>query len=71
MRWTRLAAAAVLASMTIAARAAEPGVTGLWLTDDRLGAVEIKACGDSLCGQIYWMKPPESALLVLKTPSGC
>ena len=33
-------------------------VTGLWLTDDGEGVVEITPCGELLCGRIVWLKEP-------------
>jgi uncharacterized protein (DUF2147 family) len=35
------------------AAASDAGVTGIWMTDDGDGAVEIRACGKDLCGYIY------------------
>jgi uncharacterized protein (DUF2147 family) len=39
-----------------ASRAAE--VTGVWMTDDGEGAVEIERCGDKRCGRLVWLKTP-------------
>ncbi|MEP6762615.1 MAG: DUF2147 domain-containing protein [Sporichthyaceae bacterium] len=44
-----------------AASALTPDVTGIWLTDDGEGAVEIRPCGDARCGQIVWLKQPLDA----------
>lgn len=33
-------------------------LAGIWLDDEAKGGVEIKPCGDSLCGNIVWMKQP-------------
>lgn len=33
-------------------------VTGLWMTDDGEGAVQIDACGSMRCGRIVWLKDP-------------
>lgn len=33
-----------------------PDITGVWITDDGLGAVEIAPCGEKRCGRIVWMK---------------
>ena len=40
-------------------KAADPfaAVEGIWMTEDRDGAVELYACGDALCGKFYWLKP--------------
>jgi uncharacterized protein (DUF2147 family) len=35
------------------AGANDSGVTGVWMTDDGDGAVEIRPCGKDLCGYIY------------------
>ena len=32
--------------------------TGVWLTESKKAHVEIKACGEALCGQIVWLKEP-------------
>src|SRR5689334_11726073 len=34
-------------------------ITGLWLTDDGTGAIEIRPCGAQRCGHIAWMKDPK------------
>lgn len=40
-------------------RAAAPeDITGLWLTDDGEGAIEIRPCGEQRCGRIAWSKNP-------------
>jgi uncharacterized protein (DUF2147 family) len=33
-------------------------VTGVWMTDDGQGAVEIAPCGDRRCGRLVWLKTP-------------
>ncbi len=33
-------------------------VTGVWMTDDGEGAVEIRPCGEQRCGRIVWLKQP-------------
>jgi uncharacterized protein (DUF2147 family) len=43
--------------MLIRLAAAEPGQPqGVWLTEDRGGAVEIYDCGERLCGRIVWQQ---------------
>jgi uncharacterized protein (DUF2147 family) len=44
------------------AAASDSSVTGIWTTDDGDGAVEIRPCGQNLCGYIY-------AILRLPDPS--
>ena len=35
-----------------------PPLVGLWIDHTGRGAVEIKPCGNSLCGHIAWLKEP-------------
>lgn len=51
------------AAPTGAAGASPPpaGPLGVWLDDTGRGAVEIKACGNNLCGHIYWLQEPLAA----------
>lgn len=37
---------------------ASSGVEGVWYDDTGQGAVEIRRCGDRLCGHIVWLKDP-------------
>jgi uncharacterized protein (DUF2147 family) len=46
--------AALTLSPAIATAATDP--SGVWLDDKGRGAVEIKPCGDSLCGYVVWVK---------------
>jgi uncharacterized protein (DUF2147 family) len=48
-------AAVVLASGSASA-ASDP--TGVWVNDTGRGAIEIKQCGDGLCGHVVWVKDP-------------
>ena len=32
---------------------------GIWLTEDKEGAVQIYPCGTALCGRLYWIKPSD------------
>jgi uncharacterized protein (DUF2147 family) len=43
----------------IAAGQGGVGVTGRWLTQDGKGVIDIAACGNSICGRIDWMNPPD------------
>ena len=46
-------------SAASAASAVQPrDVTGVWVTDDGEGAVEIERCGDKRCGHLVWLKTP-------------
>lgn len=51
------AALGVFADLTPASAQAGPEL-GVWVDDTGKGAVEIKPCGDKLCGFIYWLKEP-------------
>ena len=35
-----------------------PAISGIWLDDESKGGVEIKPCGEQLCGNIIWLKQP-------------
>lgn len=57
---------AVLAALAGGVAFAEPGlaappedISGIWLTDDGEGGIEIRPCGDQRCGRIAWMKDPK------------
>jgi uncharacterized protein (DUF2147 family) len=39
--------------------AAASEITGVWMTDDGEGAIEIRPCGEERCGRIAWMKIPK------------
>jgi uncharacterized protein (DUF2147 family) len=45
-----------------ASAASDP--TGIWMNDTGRGAVQIKPCGDALCGDVVWVKSASDA-------SGC
>lgn len=40
------------------ANAAPPAEVGVWVDHDGKGAIEIKQCGQALCGNIVWLKQP-------------
>ena len=44
----------MLAAATGALAATDP--TGIWINDTGRGAVEIKPCGNALCGHVVWVK---------------
>jgi len=48
----RFPLAALLILAPVPATAAAPDVTGLWLTDDGKGVVEVEPCGRNMCGRI-------------------
>lgn len=31
------------------------GITGVWLTEDKKGAVEFYSCDQTICGRLYWL----------------
>lgn len=41
-----------------AAQAQELTPLGKWLTENKDAQIEIKACGDKLCGEIVWLREP-------------
>jgi uncharacterized protein (DUF2147 family) len=44
--------------VSVTAAAQPQGPEGVWLTEDRGGAVEIFDCGTHLCGRIVWQRSP-------------
>ena len=48
----RLPIAVLLLIAAAPAAAAPPDVTGLWLTDDGKGVVDVEPCGQNMCGKI-------------------
>jgi len=52
-----LLALAVLPLAAIGARAAD--VTGTWIDHTGQGAVEIRPCGEQMCGRVVWLKNPQ------------
>lgn len=57
-RWSLLAL--TLFSWPACALAAPDDITGVWLTDDGAGAVEITPCGVDRCGRIVWLKQTQT-----------
>lgn len=57
LRKTLLVAAFLFAGATTEALSSND-LTGVWVTDDGLGAVEFVACGAKRCGRIVWLKNP-------------
>jgi uncharacterized protein (DUF2147 family) len=60
-RWRTVAHAALLALgalplAALEARAAD--VTGTWIDHTGQGAVEIRPCGEHMCGRVVWLKNP-------------
>lgn len=54
-----LRAAAIAAGLLAAAPAlAAEQPLGVWINDTGRGAIEIKPCGDKLCGHVVWVKDP-------------
>lgn len=41
------------------AQDAKQDISGLWVTEDGDGAIDIRPCGDQRCGRIAWMKEPK------------
>jgi uncharacterized protein (DUF2147 family)/fucose 4-O-acetylase-like acetyltransferase len=59
--WQRvsLLALVVLPLLPASAEASDP--TGLWWAEGGFAQVEIQRCGDSLCGQVAWLRHPLDA----------
>src|SRR5689334_14074869 len=57
--WRKLALLAIAAAFTAPGFAAED-ITGVWLTAENEGAIEIRPCGSDRCGFIVWMGDPKS-----------
>lgn len=51
-RAVRAAGAALLAVALAEPAQAAPGPEGLWLTQDRGGVIDVRACGNALCARI-------------------
>lgn len=52
-----LRAAAIAATLVVSAPAwAAETPLGVWVNDTGRGAIEIKQCGDKLCGHVVWVK---------------
>lgn len=54
--WAPSVAAIALFASAGAARALEASPIGVWLNDTGRGAIEIKTCGDKLCGHVVWVQ---------------
>jgi uncharacterized protein (DUF2147 family) len=54
-----LVALGAAAASTGASAASDP--TGVWFNDTGRGAIEIKSCGDKLCGHVVWVKDGSDA----------
>lgn len=48
-------------SNSLSALPPPPAELGVWLDDTGKGAVEIRTCGNKLCGHIVWLKEPTDA----------
>lgn len=55
-----IAAMAAAIAMAFPALAAEEPL-GVWINDTGRGAIEIKPCGDKLCGHVVWVKDAADA----------
>lgn len=56
--WLRISLFGLLLLLLLpgAARAADP--TGLWWAEGGFARVEIRRCGDALCGEVVWLRHP-------------
>lgn len=58
-RVTVIASAFVVSSLMpamVASASAASDPTGIWINDTGRGAIEIKPCGNALCGNVVWVK---------------
>jgi uncharacterized protein (DUF2147 family) len=61
LRYAGIALMVLLMAPSSARSAASGDITGVWMTDDGQGAVQVDACGDMRCGRIVWLKTPLDA----------
>lgn len=61
MKHIATAAVAILTPALFETASAASSPTGIWLDDTGRGAVEIKPCGDALCGNVVWVKSSTDA----------
>lgn len=50
------AALTIAALLLTSTAAAASDATGVWINDTGRGAIEIKPCGEALCGHVVWVK---------------
>jgi uncharacterized protein (DUF2147 family) len=55
----RLVALAGALTLGLPSFALAQDISGVWVTDDGEGAIEIQPCGGERCGRIAWMKDPK------------
>lgn len=63
-RVTVIASAFAVSSLmpaAVASASAASDPTGIWINDTGRGAIEIKACGNALCGNVVWVKDAADA----------
>ncbi len=56
--WHRLSLVALLLLPLLPATARASDPTGLWWAEGGFAQVEVRRCGDALCGQIVWLRHP-------------
>jgi len=47
-----------MAGVIGAPRAAAAGIEGVWLVANQEAHVEVRACGEELCGEVVWLREP-------------
>jgi uncharacterized protein (DUF2147 family) len=57
----RIALLALLAPLMLPAAAEASHPTGLWWAEGGFAQVEIRPCGDALCGEVVWLRHPFDA----------
>lgn len=58
MKLSRRLSALAAGLLSVAAQAAAPEPTGLWLDQTKRAGILIQPCGDRLCGTIAWLGEP-------------
>jgi uncharacterized protein (DUF2147 family) len=56
--WRRAAITALVALPVLPAGAGASGPEGLWWAEGGFAQVEIRPCGDALCGRVVWLRHP-------------
>lgn len=56
LKRSALAAAVLLAGLTLAGTAQAQDVSGVWLRESEASRVRFAKCGDAICGNIVWLK---------------
>lgn len=66
IKWLSKAILTGLVTTILFAGAGSADPTGVWLTPERNSHIEIRACGEKLCGRLAWFIEPRNADGTLK-----